>query len=189
MSIRQAFATRVRTSILALLVVFALVVLGSGQARAQYFGYGMGLYGYPGAAVMGYGYGMGYPGFGYGYGMGYPFYGGYGMGYGGFGYGGFGGLYPGMGYGYGLGYPGIGAYGAYYPYWNNPATLALGITPLAIQAGLMERGLRAGSTTSAPQATGIPLREGVYRIEIKRIDTPTSEKARQPEKPKAKPES
>ncbi len=108
------------------------------RSQAQFFGfggYGSVGFGYP---MMGYGYGgLGYGGLGYG-GFGYPGMMGYGYGYpmvGGFGY-------PGMlGYG-GFGYGGYGMAGAYYPYWNNPAILSLGITPLALQSAIMERGLR-----------------------------------------------
>jgi hypothetical protein len=132
---------------------------------------------------MGYGgYGFGYPGMmGYGgYGLGYPGM----MGYGGYGY-------P---FGNFFGYAGYGMAGYYYPFWNNPATLSLGITPLAMQSALMERGLRSagglsalsgaprcvplvldapagsqgGSTVFSGPAQRLPA--GTYRVEIIRVD-------------------
>jgi hypothetical protein len=182
----------------------ALALASAPGARAQYAGLwptygaymspGMYGFGYPGASI-GFG-GWGFPGFGMGA-----------YGFGGFGFGGFGG---GLGWGSAIGYPpvapfafqpawlggyypGFGPYGAQYAMWNNPASLALGITPLAIQAGLMERGLStamparttvitpapnspgaerpraATSRASTPSAT-IPLTPGTYRITVERID-------------------
>lgn len=122
------------------LLLAALVGLGPGSsgARAQWFGpFG---FGYPGVAV-----GYGYPTFGFagfvGYGVpayGFP-------------------AYP--AYGYGL----YGPFGNYPPDWYNPATLSLGVTPLAVQAALMERGLRGDAPRASPR-----LAPGTYRIVIDR---------------------
>jgi hypothetical protein len=136
-----------------LVLALAVVLMPSGTAHAQYFGYDAGYGGYPG---WGYGYpgvGFGFPGLGYGYsgagyampgwGFGYPGFGfgGFGFGYGGFGYPFFGyGLGPGLTYPgpvYGFGYPGVGYAGSYASSVWNPMVGA-GVTPLAAQSYMLE---------------------------------------------------
>lgn len=154
--------SRLRRLALQAALGLAFLLLPAASSRAQFLGFG-----YPG---FGFGYGMGYygyPGFGayspYGfptavgfgaYGYGFPAYAGV---FSPYGYGGFGGFGP------------FGPFGTYPLSWYNPATLSLGITPLAMQAAVMERGLTGGS----PRA-GARLPAGTYRIEIRRVQDPAT---------------
>ncbi len=175
----------VRHAVQVLVLLVLLLVVVRDRAKAQFVGMGYGpyLYGYPGVAAY---YGFGYPGFGY---MGYGFPG-YGYGYGGFGFPAYGFGYGYGGFGYGFGYPAFG-YGGFpyspYGYWGygipgsygtvSPASLSLGITPLAIQSAIMERGLR----TPAVRGPSV-LPPALYKIEVKPLRNPTD--AKQEETPK-----
>jgi hypothetical protein len=128
----------------------ALLLLPAASSKAQFpyfgypgygFGYGAGYFGYPGFGV--------YPPFGFPTAVGFGAYG-------------FGAPYAGISP---LGYGGFGPFGDYPLYWYNPATLSLGITPLAIQSAVMDRGLSGDSPR-----TGGRLPAGTYRIEIRRVD-------------------
>ncbi len=126
-----------------LILALSLLLMPTGNARAQYMGYGGFGYGYPGWGYGGWG-GWGWGGYGYpsiAYNYGYPGYGfgnipisgnfvmaGPGYGYGGLGYG-FG------GYGYapgGIGMSGVG-------YWN--PMFGVGLTPLGTSSYMMEANL------------------------------------------------
>jgi hypothetical protein len=153
---------RPRTLGWSLILAFAIVLIPTDGAQAQYMGYGGWGGGYPGWGYGGWGWGgYGYPSVAYnygypGYGLGnIPVSGNFVMGAPGYGYGGMGGYgYGGMGgYGYGgmggYGYGGMGGYGyggfGYAPggigmsgvgYWN--PMFGVGLTPLGTSSFMME---------------------------------------------------
>jgi hypothetical protein len=134
-----------RRIVRAALLMFGMLLCASGtQARGQCFGGGYGLgfspwgigmggfgYGFGGVGLMPWGFGYA-PFGGFGYGMGFPYgFGGPMMGGVGFGA---------SGFGYAGGNPYFGGYGN--PYLDGGWTLASGVSPPAVEAAVIERGLQ-----------------------------------------------
>lgn len=154
---RQSRARRFVSHLLVVTALSLAAFLGSApSARAQFvpMGYGFGGYGYGwGMPMGGFGYGFGGPYWGYPFAMSGPVFNTplpslTTLGFAG----------PWMGYGgvWGNGMGSSSGYGM-----ANSTTLSLGISPLAVESAVMERGL-AG--TGIP--TGGRLVPGTYRIEI-----------------------
>src|SRR5262249_44144057 len=145
----------VRRPLLMASVLVLVLLATTSSSRAQFLMGGWGGYGFGGypwgfgyTPAIGYGYGLGYP-----YAFGAPFWGGLGYG-GGFGFGGFN-----NGYGFPGYYPYFGGYGN--PYLDGGWTLASGLSPLAVESVVIQRGLNG---VVVPQ--GQQLTPGRYKLTI-----------------------